>query len=50
MPRRNRNVATLRSDPHPDLGRALFCWDLEPRRVAKPSVKRNRFRIYGGER
>ena len=49
MPRRNRNVATVRSEPMPDLLRALQSWALEPRTApVKPSAKRRRFRTYGG--
>lgn len=51
MPRRNRNVATVHTEPAPNLARALQSWTLEPRAVPiKPSAKRRRFRIYGGVR
>ncbi|MFF3911564.1 hypothetical protein ACFYZJ_37810 [Streptomyces sp. NPDC001848] len=49
MPRRNRNVDTIRYQPAPNLVRALQSWADEPRRVpVKPSVKRRLFRAYGG--
>ncbi|WP_329339161.1 hypothetical protein OG252_26370 [Streptomyces sp. NBC_01352] len=49
MPRRNRNVATVRPEPAPNLARALQSWTLEPHTVpVKPSAKRRRFRVYGG--
>ena len=51
MPRRNSNVATVRPEPRPDLARALVSWTFQPNAVPiKPSVKRRRFRIYGGVR
>ncbi|MCX5338119.1 hypothetical protein [Streptomyces sp. NBC_00140] len=54
MPRRNSNVDTVRREPVPDLARALLSW-AGPRSTLiptkpKPSVKRRRFRIHGGER
>ena len=50
MPRRNRNVATARPEPAPNLARALQSWTLEPPHtfLVKPSAKRRRFRVYGG--
>ncbi|MET8449320.1 hypothetical protein [Streptomyces sp. NPDC005209] len=51
MPRRNRNVATVRREPVPDLARAMVAW-AGPRSSTiptKPSVKRRRYRVYGGE-
>lgn len=51
MPRRNRNVPAARREPIPDLARAMVAW-AGPRSRSipvKPSVKRNRFRVYGGE-
>ena len=52
MPRRNRNVATVRCEPAPNLARALHSWTLQPpiSLAIKPSAKRRRFRVYGGER
>lgn len=51
MPRRNNNVATVRTESRPNLARALDSWTLQPHGVPiKPSVKRRRFRIYGGVR
>lgn len=45
MPRRNRNVPTVRREPAPERARAK--WN---NRSCKPSVKRRRFRLHGGER
>lgn len=49
MPRRNRNVPTVRHEPAPNLARALQSWTVEPHAVpVKPSAKRRRFRVCGG--
>ncbi|MFI6488275.1 hypothetical protein [Streptomyces sp. NPDC050564] len=50
MPRRNRNVATVRVEPVPDLVRAMVGWAGPRSRTVpvKPSAKRRRFRVYGG--
>ena len=50
MPRRNRNVATLRFEAVPDLARAMQGWAGPQSRTlpVKPSVKRRRFRVLGG--
>jgi hypothetical protein len=45
MPRRNRNVATVRKLITPKQNRA----DASHAKSRKPSVKRLRFRTYGGE-
>ncbi|WP_405994073.1 hypothetical protein [Streptomyces sp. NBC_00986] len=52
MPRRNSNVATVRPEAAPNLARTLHSWTLQPplSLVIKPSAKRRRFRVYGGER
>jgi hypothetical protein len=44
MPRRNRNVDTVDRQRAPERSRVK--WNA---RSCKPSVKRRRFRLYGGE-